>query len=134
MICHSCAQSAALADGQLIWRNLQASADWCLQQPPRTEWIPTAADDPQYENLYDRFYAAMHDLAIVETLAFASALSDPASDPYFAHARAWLLAAARFGGTKLRTRPTPAKPTLCCGSPRESRSATILLFDRLTPD
>jgi hypothetical protein len=44
-----------------IWQNLRASADWCLQQQARTEWIPTAADDPQHENLYDRFYAAMHD-------------------------------------------------------------------------
>jgi len=76
----------------LIWANLTASADWCAQQAPRTEWIPTLADDPQYENLYDRFYAAMHDMAIIEHLAFASALSEPSHDPYFAPARAWLLA------------------------------------------
>ena len=54
-----------------IWENLIRSADWCRQQPPRAEWIPTLADDPQYENLYDRFYAAMHDMAIIEHLAFA---------------------------------------------------------------
>ena len=66
-----------------IWANLARSADWCAQQPVRQEWIPTIVPDPQYENLYDRFYATMHDTAIVEHLAFASALSDPAKDPYF---------------------------------------------------
>src|SRR4051812_47348595 len=44
----------------LIWANMTKSADWCAQQVPRTEWIATAASDPQFENLYDRFYAAMH--------------------------------------------------------------------------
>src|SRR4051812_43600230 len=63
-----------------IWTNLAKSADWCAQQTPRTQWIPTAEPDPQFENLYDRFYAAMHDAAIVEHLAFASALSDPNED------------------------------------------------------
>ena len=53
-----------------IWANMIKSADWCAKQVPRTEWIPTAASDPQFENLYDRFYAAMHDAAIVEHLAF----------------------------------------------------------------
>jgi len=71
-----------------IWANLTASADWCRKQVPRTEWIPTLKDDPQYENLYDRFYAAMHDMAIVEHLAFASILSDPSNDPYFDSAKA----------------------------------------------
>src|SRR5256885_1085971 len=42
-----------------IWANMTRSADWCAQQSPRTEWIPTADKDPQFENLYDRFYAAM---------------------------------------------------------------------------
>lgn len=78
-----------------IWANLKKSADWCAAQPPRQEWIAPVANDPQYENLYDRFYAAMHDMAIVEHLAFASLLSDPADDPYFEPARAWALAAAR---------------------------------------
>src|SRR4051812_45369832 len=77
-----------------IWKNLIASADWCSQQPPRTAWIPSVPDDPQFENLYDRFYAAMHDLAIIETLAFASALHDPGADPYFKNAHDWLLAGA----------------------------------------
>ncbi len=78
-----------------IWRNIEKSADWCAKQSPRKEWIAPAADDPQYENLYDRFYAAMHDMAIIEHLAFASALSDPATDRYFEPARQWALAGAR---------------------------------------
>src|SRR3954469_25199326 len=41
-----------------IWKNLLKSAEWCRRQQPRTEWIPTKPDDPQFENLYDRFYAA----------------------------------------------------------------------------
>lgn len=81
--------------GAKIWRNLRASAEWCRSQPPRTEWIAPAADDPQYENLYDRFYAAMHDLAIVETLAFTAAWSEPEVNSFVEPARNWLLAAAR---------------------------------------
>lgn len=92
-----------------IWRNLCESADWCAAQPVRSEWIPTKADDPQYENLYDRFYAAMHDLAIVETLAFASVLSDPEHDPYFDAARDWLLASARVWGREKENPPDASK-------------------------
>src|SRR3954463_15351550 len=65
-----------------IWANMLKSADWCAKQTPRTEWIPTADKDPEFENLYDRFYAAMHDAAIVEHLAFTSALSNPSDDRY----------------------------------------------------
>src|SRR3954471_3845216 len=78
-----------------IWANMRSSADWCAKQSPRTEWIPTAEKDAQFENLYDRFYAAMHDAAIVEHLAFASALSNPSDDRYFNSARNWLLATAK---------------------------------------
>ncbi len=76
-----CARSGVSRRG--FGKNLTESADWCLRQEPRTEWIPTVAPDSQFENLYDRFYAAMHDMAIVEHLAFASALSDPERDTYF---------------------------------------------------
>src|SRR4051794_36961786 len=79
-----------------IWANMTRSADWCAQQSLRTEWIPTAEKDPQFENLYDRFYAAMHDAAIVEHLAFTAALSNPSEDRYFDPARNWLLATARI--------------------------------------
>jgi hypothetical protein len=62
----------------LIWRNLARSADWCLTQKPRTEWIAPVAPDPIYENLYDRFYAMMHDMAVMEHLAFAYSYSGDA--------------------------------------------------------
>nr|MBA3483896.1 hypothetical protein [Pirellulales bacterium] len=92
-----------------IWRNLTESADWCAQQPIRSEWIPTVADDPKFENLYDRFYGAMHDTAIVEHLAFASALSDPESDPYFEAARGYLLATARVWKSEAGNAPDASK-------------------------
>lgn len=116
-----------------IWRNLIQSADWCRQQPLRTEWIPTAAEDPQYENLYDRFYAAMHDLAVVETLAFASVLSDPAADPYFAPAREWLLAAARVWGNEARNPPDASKAYAVIRITKGLAVGYDLLYDRLTP-
>jgi len=81
--------------GQRIWSNVVESARWCSQQTPRQEWIPTLDDDPQYENLYDRFYAAMHDTAIVEHLALTSLLSGQADEEFFPAARDWALAAAK---------------------------------------
>ncbi len=125
---------ATRADGLRgqIWQNLTASADWCCRQPPRTEWIPTAAEDPQYENLYDRFYAAMHDLAVVETLAFASVLSDPGSDPYFEHARDWLLATARVWGQEAKNLPDASKAYAVLRVTKGMAVSYDLLFDRLT--
>lgn len=76
-----------------IWRNLIASADWCLEKTPRTEWIPPTQPDPIYLNLYNRFYAMMHDMAITEHLAFAATYSDEAL--YRDAAIRWLLAACR---------------------------------------
>src|SRR5262245_60743789 len=58
-----------------IWKNIADSADWCLTKPPRTNWIAPITPDPIYENLYDRFYAIMGDLAITEHLSFAYAFS-----------------------------------------------------------
>jgi hypothetical protein len=92
-----------------IWRNLTESADWCAQQPIRSAWIPTIADDPKFENLYDRFYGAMHDTAIVEHLAFVSALSDPESDCYFDAARGHLLATARIWKAEAQNAPDASK-------------------------
>ncbi|NUM55062.1 MAG: DUF4962 domain-containing protein [Candidatus Hydrogenedentes bacterium] len=76
-----------------IWRNIADSAEWCLRKTPRAEWIAPIADDPNYENLYDRFYAMMMDMAITEHLAFAYALSG--DDRYGDAARAWTLACCR---------------------------------------
>jgi len=78
----------------LMWQNLAASADWCLTQQPRQEWIAPVAPDPIYLNLYDRFYAMMHDMAIMEHLAFAYAYSGDAR--YFEGARRWTLACGRI--------------------------------------
>ncbi len=117
----------------LIWQNMVASADWCRKQPPRTEWIPTIADDPRYENLYDRFYAAMHDMAIVETLAFASAFSDTTADPYFEPARNWLLSAARVWGNEAKNAPDASKAYAVLRITKGMAVAYDLLFDRLSP-
>jgi len=76
-----------------IWRNLAESADWCLTQTPRTEWIAPVAEDPVYENLYDRFYAMMMDMAITEHVAFAYALSG--DQKYGDAARDWTLGCCR---------------------------------------
>lgn len=76
-----------------IWKNLKESADWCLTKSPRQEWISPVSPDPVYENLYDRFYAIMGDLAITEYLAFAYALSG--NKRYGEAARAWTLASCR---------------------------------------
>ena len=92
-----------------IWKNLTESADWCARQTPRTEWIPTISPDPIYQNLYDRFYAAMHDMAIVEHLAFASALSDPEHDTYFEPARSWALACAKIWKNEANNKPDASK-------------------------
>src|SRR3954466_2558611 len=76
-----------------IYNNLIGSADWCLTLHPRREWIAPKTPDPNYENLYDRFYAIMGDLAVTEHLAFAYALS---SDKRYSDAvRAWTLASCR---------------------------------------
>jgi hypothetical protein len=76
-----------------IWRNLSESADWCLTLQPRRTWIAPVTPDPIYENLYDRFYAIMGDLAVTEHLAFAYALSG--DERYGEAARAWTLASCR---------------------------------------
>ncbi|MCP4643233.1 MAG: DUF4962 domain-containing protein [bacterium] len=76
-----------------LWRNLEESARWCMEKAPREEWIAPAAEDPIYENLYDRFYAMMMDTAITEHLAFAYALTGKVE--YGEAARRWTLACCR---------------------------------------
>ena len=76
-----------------IWQNMKDSAEWCLEKTPRREYIAPIAEDPVYENLYDRFYAMMMDMAITEHLAFAYALSG--DERYGDAARAWVLASCR---------------------------------------
>ena len=76
-----------------IYKNLIESADWCLTKTPRQEWIAPVSPDPIYENLYDRFYGIMGDLAITEHLSFAYALSG--KKKYGEAARQWVLATCR---------------------------------------
>jgi hypothetical protein len=114
-----------------IWRNLTESADWCVRQTPRSEWIPTVTPDPIFENLYDRFYAAMHDMAIVEHLAFASALSDPGNDPYFDAARRWALAAAKVWKNEATNKPDASKAYSVLRIMKALAVAYDLLYDRL---
>lgn len=54
-----------------IYTNLIQSADECVKKPVRQKWVPPVSPDPVYANLYDRFYAMMHDMAVMEHLAFA---------------------------------------------------------------
>ncbi|MCA9101110.1 MAG: hypothetical protein KDA63_08175 [Planctomycetales bacterium] len=117
-----------------IWANLVESADWCAAQTPRREWIPTRDDDPRYENLYDRFYAAMHDMAIVEHLAFASALSNPADDTYFAPARGWALATARVWRNEASNKPDASKAYAVLRVMKALAVSYDLLYDRLEED
>jgi hypothetical protein len=117
-----------------IWQNMITWADWCREQPPRQAWIATLSDDPQYENLYDRFYAAMHDTAIVEHLALTSALSDPADDPYFAPARQWALAAARVWRHEATNSPDASKAYAVLRVMKALAVAYDVLYDRLAPE
>lgn len=76
-----------------IWSNIRASADWCVTRTPRREWIAPLAPDPIHENLYDRFYAIMGDLAVTEHLAFAYAIGGDSR--YSDTGRRWVLASCR---------------------------------------
>jgi len=76
-----------------IWDRVRASADWCLSQRPRRKGIEVKAPDPIYENLYDRFYAIMHDVAIIEHLSLAHAIGG--EERHGAGARRWLVSSAR---------------------------------------
>lgn len=77
-----------------VWGNLAESADWCLTRSPRTEWIRPVSPDPIYLNLYDRFYAIMHDMAVMEHLSFAYAYSG--EERYGRGAKDWTLACCRI--------------------------------------
>jgi len=90
-----------------MWQNLAESAEWCLTQQPRTEWIAPVAPDPVYLNLYDRFYAMMHDMAVMEHLAFAWAYSGDRR--YLEGARQWILACGRVWSREAEGEPDASK-------------------------
>lgn len=95
-----------------IWRNLQASATDCLKLTPRRAWIAPVTPDPLYENLYDRFYAMMGDLAVTEHLSFAWALSG--EERFGAAARAWVLASCRAWRHEAHGEPDGGKAYAVC--------------------
>jgi hypothetical protein len=115
-----------------IWANMIRSADWCAQQTPRTEWIPTAEKDPQFENLYDRFYAAMHDAAIVEHLAFTSALSGLKDDRFVEASRNWLVSTAKIWKNETHNEPDASKAYAVLRVVKALAIGYDVLFDRLT--
>ncbi len=90
-----------------IYENLIESADWCLTKTPREKWIAPVSPDPIYENLYDRFYGIMGDLAITEHLAFAYALSE--KEKYGEATRQWVLASCRVWQREAEGQPDGGK-------------------------
>ncbi len=113
-----------------IWQNIERSAQWCLAQSPRKEWIAPISPDPIYENLYDRFYAIMADLAITEHLAFAYALSGEAR--YGDAARDWVLASCRAWKREADDEPNGAKAYAVCRLLKGLAVGYDMAFDRFT--
>lgn len=116
----------------LIWKNIEHSAAWCLTQHPRKQWIAPVTPDPIYENLYDRFYAIMADLAITEHLAFAYALSGEAR--YGDAARDWVLASCRAWQREADGEPDGGKAYAVCRLLKGLAVGYDLAFDRFSDD
>lgn len=115
----------------LIWKNIKTSADWCLTRPLRKEWIAPVTPDPIYLNLYDRFYAMMHDMAVMEHLAFAYAYS---GDPrYFDGAKQWALAAGHIWQKEAEGEPDQNKAYAALRLLKGLAVCYDLLYDRLAP-
>ena len=113
-----------------IWRNIDESATWCVSRAPRKDWIAPVAPDPIYENLYDRFYAIMADLAITEHLAFAYALSGEAR--YGDGARDWVLASCRAWKREADDEPNGSKAYAVCRLLKGLAVGYDLAFDRFS--
>ena len=92
---------------KIIYDNIMESAEFCLQRPIRADWIAPVSPDPIYLNLYDRFYAMMHDTAVTEHLAFAYAYSG--EDKYLQQARKWLMVCADIWSKEARGDPDANK-------------------------
>lgn len=115
-----------------IWENLRRSADWCLSRPPRTRWIAPLSPDPIHENLYDRFYGMMHDMAVAEHLAFAYAYSGETR--YFDAARAWALALCDVWGREAEGDADAGKAYAVTRLLKGIAVSYDLLHDRLTAE
>ncbi|MCC7265365.1 MAG: DUF4962 domain-containing protein [Candidatus Latescibacteria bacterium] len=115
-----------------IWKNLEDSARWCLTQTPRRERIAPLSPDPVYENLYDRFYAIMGDLAITEHLAFTYALS---GEPRYGEvARQWTLASARAWSAEGEEAPDGGKAYAVSRLLKGIAVGYDLVWERFTAD
>lgn len=115
-----------------IWDNLIASADWCLTKSPRKDYIAPVADDPVYENLYNRFYAMMMDMAIMEHLAFAYGLGGDGK--YGDAARQWALASCRAWKPDADAAPDGGKAYAVLRLLKGVAVTYDLAYDRFTPE
>jgi len=115
-----------------MWSNLAASAEWCVARAPRSEWIAPVSPDPIYLNLYDRFYAMMHDMAIMEHLAFAYAYSGERR--YFDAGRRWTLACCRIWGREAEGKPNASKAYAVMRLLKGVAVSYDLLYDSLSGD
>lgn len=115
-----------------MWQNIAESAEWCLKKTPRAEWIAPIADDQIYENLYDRFYAMMMDMAITEHLAFAYALSG--EDRYGDAAKTWTLACCRAWRPDADAQPDGGKAYAVMRLLKGVAVGYDLAYDRFTED
>lgn len=113
-----------------IWTNLVESAEWCLTKTPRTNWIAPATPDPIYENLYDRFYAIMGDLAITEHLSFTYAITG--NPRYGEAARRWALASCRAWQHEADGQPDSGKGYAVSRLLKGIAVAYDMAFDRFT--
>ncbi len=117
---------------KLIWDNLIASAECCLTKTPRQDYIAPVADDPIYENLYDRFYAMMMDMAIMEHLAFTYGLGGDGK--YGEAARAWTLASCRAWKPDADATPDGGKAYAVLRLLKGVAVSYDLAWDRFTPE
>lgn len=113
----------------VIWRNIMESAEWCLDRPLRQEWIAPVSPDPIYANLYDRFYAMMHDMAVMEHLAFAYSYSG--EERYGQAAVDWALACCRIWRKEAEGQPDGGKAYAVTRLLKGLAVSYDLLYDRL---
>jgi uncharacterized protein DUF4962 len=113
-----------------IWKNIADSADWCLTQTPRADWLAPITPDPRYENLYDRFYAIMGDLAITEHLSFAYAFSG--NEKYGDAARQWALASCRAWSHEADDKPDGGKAYAVARLLKGVAVGYDIVYDRFT--
>lgn len=126
------ALQAARGEGfrAVIWANLMQSADWCLTRPLRKAWIAPVTPDPIYANLYDRFYAMMHDMAVMEHLAFAWSLGR--GERHGKAAVDWALACCRVWRKEAEGQPDGGKAYAVTRLLKGLAVSYDLLYDRLS--